>query len=88
MSERIKKYFTGDLNATGIFVGNSAINEIGILSDSFYFPVIIFATVRSNPEFPGNEKNLLRAVIERITRETYAAPIGYYKVDEGIDSCL
>lgn len=60
ISQKIRKYFTGDLNAT----------------------------VRSNPQFTGNEKNLLRAVIQRITTETYAAPVGYYNVVEGIDFVL
>lgn len=55
ISQKIRKYFTGDLNAT----------------------------IRSNPKFPGNEGNLLRANIHRITTETYAAPVGYYAVDEG-----
>lgn len=55
MSQKIRKYFTGDLNAT----------------------------IRSNPKFPGNEGNLLRATIQRITTETYAAPIGYYTIDGG-----
>lgn len=55
ISQKIRKYFTGDLNAT----------------------------IRSNPKFSGNEGNLLRANIQRITTETYAAPMGYYAVDEG-----
>lgn len=40
--------------------------------------------IQSNPKFVGSEKNLLRATIQRITTETYAAPIGYYSVDEGL----
>lgn len=55
MSQKIRKFFTGDLNAT----------------------------VRSNPQFPGSERNLLRATIQRVTEETYAAPVGYYIVDKG-----
>lgn len=55
MSQKIRKFFTGDLNST----------------------------IRSNPQFPGSERNLLRAIIQQITAETYAAPIGYYIVDKG-----
>lgn len=55
MSQKVRKHFTGDLDAT----------------------------IQSNPKFPGTEKNLLRATIQRITNETYAAPIGYYVVEDG-----
>ncbi|KAG4072126.1 hypothetical protein HA402_015625 [Bradysia odoriphaga] len=55
MSQKIRKHFTGDLDAL----------------------------VQSNPKFPGAEKNLLRATIQRITTETYAAPVGYYEVEGG-----
>lgn len=58
MSQKIRKYLTGDLNAM----------------------------IRSNPKFPGNEGNLLRALIQRITTETYAAPVGYYTSDGGVPS--
>ncbi|KAJ6636267.1 Radial spoke head protein 6 like A [Pseudolycoriella hygida] len=48
-----------------------------------YFTGDLSSTIRSNPEFPGIEGNLLRAVIERITTETYVAPVGYYTADGG-----
>lgn len=59
MSQKITKYFTGDLNAS----------------------------IRSNPQFHGSERNFLRATIQRITTETYASPVGYYIVNEGRVSC-
>lgn len=55
MSQKIRKHFTGDLDAI----------------------------IQSNPKFPGTERNLLRATIQRITTETYAAPAGYYEVNDG-----
>lgn len=56
LSQKITKYFTGDLNAS----------------------------IRSNPQFHGSERNFLRATIQRITTEAYAAPVGYYNtLNEG-----
>lgn len=38
--------------------------------------------VKSYPAFPGNEANLLRAQISRITASTSVSPKGYYVMEE------
>lgn len=38
------------------------------------------AEVCTYPEFPGVERNYVRAIIARITAGTYVAPIGYYRI--------
>lgn len=43
------------------------------------------AELWSYPIFPGVEKNLLRAMIARITSSTYVAPTGYYRVGNPTD---
>lgn len=40
------------------------------------------AKVVSYPPFPGNESNLLRAQIARITSATHVSPLGFYTFDE------
>jgi radial spoke head protein 4/6 len=39
------------------------------------------ADIVSYPNFPGTEKNYLRALIARITSETHVSPMGFYKID-------
>jgi len=34
------------------------------------------------PPFPGNEANLLRAQIARISAATHVSPLGFYTFDE------
>ncbi len=41
------------------------------------------STIQSNPQSSMSEKNFLRATIQRITTEAYAAPVGYYTSDGG-----
>lgn len=36
----------------------------------------------SNPPFPGNESNYLRAQIQRISAATQVSPINYYQFEE------
>ena len=47
-----------------------------------FFTGRLDAGVVSYPPFPGNEANLLRAQIARISAATHISPIGFYKFDE------
>ena len=59
-----------------------SLKNVDDLCLSIYNIIKFTIQIVSYPPFPGNESNLLRAMIARISAGTQISPLGFFQFDE------